>query len=78
MDTTVSNKASTSGKPAIQEEFPKTRGRPEVLSDSVGCRKYKQISFINIMYSFLTTDYKEDQIQLPEILNRIRNLGLEP
>lgn len=35
-------------------------------------------SFINIIFSFLTTDYKEDQIQLPEILNRIRNLGLEP
>ena len=39
---------------------------------------YRLRSFINIMYSFLTTDYKEDQIQLPEILNRIRNLGLEP
>ncbi|KAB8033767.1 hypothetical protein [Fluviispira multicolorata] len=39
---------------------------------------YKIRSFINIMYSFLTTDYKEDQLQLPEILNRIRNLGLEP
>ncbi|BBH52934.1 hypothetical protein [Fluviispira sanaruensis] len=39
---------------------------------------YKMRSFINIMYSFLTTDYKEDQLQLPEILNRIRNLGLEP
>jgi hypothetical protein len=39
---------------------------------------YKIRSFINIMYSLLTTDYKEDQMQLPEILNRIRNLGLEP
>ncbi|WGL59599.1 hypothetical protein QEJ31_13795 [Pigmentibacter sp. JX0631] len=39
---------------------------------------YRKRSFVNIFYSFLTTDYKEDQIQLPEILNRIRNLGLEP
>jgi len=30
------------------------------------------------MYALLTTDYKEDQMQLPEILNRVRNLGLEP
>lgn len=39
---------------------------------------YKIRSFINIIYALLTTDYKEDQMQLPEILNRIRNLGLEP
>ena len=52
------------------------------LSNGEDCFKnnndFKIRSFINIMYSFLTTDYKEDQIQLPEILNRIRNLGLEP
>jgi hypothetical protein len=52
------------------------------LSSGDDCFKnnndYKLRSFINIMYSFLTTDYKEDQLQLPEILNRIRNLGLEP
>lgn len=35
-------------------------------------------SFVNLMYALLTTDYKEDQMQLPEILNRVRNLGLEP
>jgi hypothetical protein len=39
---------------------------------------YRIRSFVNMMYSFLTTDYKEDQMQLPEILSRIRNLGLEP
>lgn len=39
---------------------------------------YKIRSFINIMLAFLTTDYKEDQRDVPEILNRIRNLGLEP
>ena len=52
------------------------------LSSGDDCFKknndYKIRSFVNIMYSFLTTDYKEDQLQLPEILNRIRNLGLEP
>ncbi len=52
------------------------------LSPGEDCFKknndYKLRSFVNIMYSFLTTDYKEDQLQLPEILNRIRNLGLEP
>lgn len=52
------------------------------LSQGEDCFKqnndYKIRSFVNIMYSFLTTDYKEDQLQLPEILNRIRNLGLEP
>lgn len=35
-------------------------------------------SFVNMMYALLTTDYKEDQLQLPEILSRVRNLGLEP
>lgn len=39
---------------------------------------YRTRSFVNMMYAFLTTDYKEDQMQLPEILNRVRNLGLEP
>jgi hypothetical protein len=39
---------------------------------------YRSRSFINLMYALLTTDYKEDQMQLPEILNRVRNLGLEP
>ena len=52
------------------------------LSNGEDCFKenkdYRLRSFVNIFYSFLTTDYKEDQIQLPEILNRIRNLGLEP
>jgi hypothetical protein len=35
-------------------------------------------SLMNIFMAFLTTDYKEDQKNLPEILERIRNLGLEP
>lgn len=52
------------------------------LSNGEDCFKenndYRLRSFINIFYSFLTTDYKEDQIQMPEILNRIKNLGLEP
>ncbi|MEN9825529.1 MAG: hypothetical protein RI953_1274 [Pseudomonadota bacterium] len=39
---------------------------------------FRSRSFINMMYALLTTDYKEDQMQLPEILNRVRNLGLEP
>ena len=39
---------------------------------------FKIRSFINIIFSFLTTDYKEDQSHLPEILKRIQNLGLEP
>jgi hypothetical protein len=38
----------------------------------------KERSFVNLMYALLTTDYKEDQMQLPEILGRIRSLGLEP
>lgn len=44
----------------------------------VGDDDYRSRSFVNLMYSMLTTDYKEDQMQLPEILNRVRNLGLEP
>ncbi|MBM3381612.1 MAG: hypothetical protein FJY29_04135 [Betaproteobacteria bacterium] len=40
--------------------------------------EYRTRSFVNMMYALLTTDYKEDQMQLPEILNRIRSLGLEP
>jgi hypothetical protein len=39
---------------------------------------YRLRSFVNMMYSFLSTDYKEDQLHLPEILTRVRNLGLEP
>lgn len=39
---------------------------------------YRSRSFVNLMYSLLTTDYKEDQLQLPELLKRVRNLGLEP
>jgi hypothetical protein len=39
---------------------------------------YRGRSFINLMYALLTTDYKEDQLQLPELLRRVRNLGLEP
>ena len=52
------------------------------LSSGEDCFKdnqdYKIRSFVNIMFAFMTTDYKEDQKELPEILNRIRNLGLEP
>lgn len=52
------------------------------LSDGNDCFSgnldYKTRSFINIMFAFMTTDYKEDQRELPEILNRVRNLGLEP
>lgn len=48
-------------------------------SDCFGADEdYRARSFVNMMYSFLATDYKEDQLQLPEILNRVRNLGLEP
>lgn len=39
---------------------------------------YRARSFVNLMYALLTTDYKEDQLQLPELLRRVRNLGLEP
>jgi hypothetical protein len=39
---------------------------------------YRNRSFVNLMYSLLTTDYKEDQLQLPELLKRVRSLGLEP
>lgn len=39
---------------------------------------FRARSFVNLLYSILATDYKEDQLQLPEILNRVRNLGLEP
>lgn len=39
---------------------------------------YRGRSFINLMYTLLTMDYKEDQLQLPELLRRVRNLGLEP
>lgn len=39
---------------------------------------YRNRSFVNLMYALLTTDYKEDQLQLPELLRRVRNLGLEP
>ena len=39
---------------------------------------YRMRSFVNLMYALLTTDYKEDQLQLPELLRRVRNLGLEP
>jgi hypothetical protein len=39
---------------------------------------YRTRSFVNLIYAFLTTDYKEDQLQLPELLRRVRNLGLEP
>jgi hypothetical protein len=35
-------------------------------------------SFVNLLYALLTTDYKEDHMQLPELLSRVRNLGLEP
>jgi hypothetical protein len=44
----------------------------------VGDEEARERSFINMMYALLTTDYKEDQLQLPEILSRVRNLGLEP
>ncbi len=39
---------------------------------------YRTRSFVNLVYALLTTDYKEDQLQLPELLRRVRNLGLEP
>ncbi len=49
------------------------------LSSGEDCFKdnqdYRIRSFVNIIFSFMTTDYKEDQVHLPEILNRIRNLG---
>lgn len=43
-----------------------------------GDQEWRRRSFVNLMYAILTTDYKEDQLHLPEILGRIRNLGLEP
>jgi hypothetical protein len=52
------------------------------LSNKIDCFSqnydYKNRSIINIFFSILTSDYKEDQRELPEILNRIRKLGLEP
>ncbi len=39
---------------------------------------YRTRSFVNMMYAALTTDYKEDHMRLPELLDRVRNLGLEP
>lgn len=47
----------------------------DCLSDNYD---YKVRSLMNILFAFMTTDYKEDQRDLPEILNRIRNLELEP
>jgi hypothetical protein len=56
--------------------------RARFLSAGPACRasddELGERSFVNLMYAFLTTDYKEDQLQLPEILSRVRNLGLEP
>lgn len=43
-----------------------------------GAQEKRRRSFVNLMYTILVTDYKEDQLHLPEILGRIRNLGLEP
>jgi hypothetical protein len=39
---------------------------------------YRTRSFVNLFYAVLTTDYKEDHMRLPELLDRVRNLGLEP
>lgn len=39
---------------------------------------FRTRSFINLMYALFSTDYKEDQMQLPELLKRIRRLGIEP
>lgn len=39
---------------------------------------FRSRSFINLMYALFSTDYKEDQMQLPELLKRIRRLGIEP
>ncbi|MES2615152.1 MAG: hypothetical protein V4591_07045 [Bdellovibrionota bacterium] len=50
-------------------------GRIDCFQDNMD---YKIRSFINIMFAFMTTDYKEDQSDLPEILDRIKKLGLEP
>ena len=56
--------------------------RTRFLSEGEDCHgadtDMRERAFINLMYAFLTTDYKEDQLQLPEILSRVRNLGLEP
>lgn len=43
-----------------------------------GNEDYRLRSFVNLFYAVLTTDYKEDHMRLPELLDRVRNLGLEP
>jgi hypothetical protein len=43
-----------------------------------GNEDYRTRSFVNLFYAVLTTDYKEDHMRLPELLDRVRNLGLEP
>ncbi len=52
------------------------------LSEGVDCfgsnEDYRSRSFVNLFYAVLTTDYKEDHMRLPELLDRVRNLGLEP
>jgi hypothetical protein len=48
-------------------------------SDCFGSNEdYRTRTFVNLFYAVLTTDYKEDHMRLPELLNRVRNLGLEP
>lgn len=49
--------------------------KPDCFSENMD---YRVRSFVNLVYALFTTDYKEDQMQLPEILNRVRSLGLEP
>lgn len=39
---------------------------------------YRIRSFVNTIYAILNFDYKEDQLQLPELMEKMMNLGLEP
>ncbi|MCX6119327.1 MAG: DUF4159 domain-containing protein [Proteobacteria bacterium] len=41
--------------------------------EGTGTNEYQIRSFVNLMMVALTTDYKRDQIHLPEILKRLRN-----
>jgi len=43
-----------------------------------GNQDYRTRSFVNSIYAILNFDYKEDQMQLPELMEKIINLGLEP
>ena len=59
---------------AIPGDFLETLVDQKVNSKCSERRSYEKVMrvFINIMMVALTTDYKKDQIHLPEILKRLR------